>query len=795
MKITYKKQNKNKFTRSYYSALEEMYSIKKLSYKLFKNGFSRTERNTFISLYEKGFTFTKSAYLEFNARTGCWLSISKPEMTVYLSDAGLDPIKWFKIFKVMINSEKLVEFERRQNENIYFLQKNLTFIRINLNKGKFYVTLHDLKDPDSLDKIKSCHFTPEICSDFNLDLNECNDLTIKLNKVFGDESQQNYYSKYNTLCPKILNFIRNLNSYYDKDNNSNVCYETSGNILNWLILLTFKSQSQEGNKLTYTNVSKVLSISGASRGGKSQLANLMRILGCGSVATGSFCRLKDRFESSGWYNKAAIVFHEVSIDESNMDTIYKETKMLTGRDPLKVEFKYGDITDANFSGLVVMVSQRKLPIPQNDFVAVSRRFSCFIVEESQEVPVNDFANEVLSKEILPFTLLTWFLTCDLETNSWDGETFNEKFLKDLTNKINTYSLDTVMLSTIDMENNTYNKYLFKHVDQATISAMQLEVIKTKSSKKTKDILLPEIALLYLRQILSYPGSVMVVKDFSKFADDFKNVFKSDSRLEWTKFHSLCKDHMLPNLSKVRDVNIDSSMAALLTPILDTDRTIPERSVWDNLLKMLLDRVEYLRMLGFKMDKWEYMRKSIKSVEEVDDETGDRGDENRKKKVAIIYTLVLALRLIPYDPTAKMLLDPNCHASEIDILKPPVLRRAEISEDILNNYTWTLRTTRTRKITIEETLVTEKFLTPIRTDTKNLTPLIIEPENVPAIGSIEYENVLTNDQFQRAKEKINKLQQELQAAIIQENKRLIQNKRVNIKYWKTKIKDDARYKHK
>jgi hypothetical protein len=34
-----------------------------------------------------------------------------------------------------------------------------------------------------------------------------------------------------------------------------------------------------------------------------------------------------------------------------------------------------------------------------------------------------------------------------------------------------------------------------------------------------------------------------------------------------------------------------------------------------------------------------------------------------------------------------------------------------------------------------------------------------------------------------------LKEELQAAIIQKDKRLIHNKRMNINYWKTKMKDE------
>jgi hypothetical protein len=216
-----------------------------------------------------------------------------------LKEYGLEPARWLQAIRVMVSFETVIEFERKQNNSLYFLQKNRTFICVTYHKGKFDVRLSNLKDLESLDKIKSCHFTEDYRSNFNLSEAECDELTFKLNKAFENTSKKDYYDKYNTLCPEILKFIRDLNSYYDKDNDSNVCYETSGNILNWLILLVFKSLSQQANKLTYTNVNKVLSISGASKGGKSQLTTLMRILGTGSVATGSFARLKERFESSG----------------------------------------------------------------------------------------------------------------------------------------------------------------------------------------------------------------------------------------------------------------------------------------------------------------------------------------------------------------------------------------------------------------------------------------------------------------------------------------------------------------
>eukprot|EP00962_Isochrysis_galbana_P061470 scaffold37879_cov11388-Isochrysis_galbana.AAC.1 len=190
-----------------------------------------------------------------------------------LKEYGLEPARWLQAIRVM---------------------KNRTFICVTYHK--------------------------DYRSNFNLSEAECDELTFKLNKAFENTSKKDYYDKYNTLCPEILKFIRDLNSYYDKDNDSNVCYETSG----------------------------------ASKGGKSQLTTLMRILGTGSVATGSFARLKERFESS-------------------------ETKMLTGRDPIRVEHKY--------------------------------------VEESTCEPINDFANEVLAKEVLPFTILTLFLTCNLQVNS------------------------------------------------------------------------------------------------------------------------------------------------------------------------------------------------------------------------------------------------------------------------------------------------------------------------------------------------------------------------------------------
>lgn len=798
-KSTLRSFNVKSFSTSSYYPDEKSYSANKLAYRLKKYEFTKSEIFNFVNLYENNFTFTPSAYFQFNPRTGCWFPIEKSLMMEHLLKGyGLEPARWLQAIRVMVNAETVIQFERKQNDSLYFLQRNRTFICVTYHKGKFDVRLSNLKDLESLDKIKSCHFTEDYFSNFNLSEAECDELTFKLNKAFGNTSKKDYYDKYNTLCPKILKFIRDLNSYYDKDNESNVCYETSGNILNWLILLVFKSLSQQANKLTYTNVNKVLSISGASKGGKSQLTTLMRILGTGSVATGSFARLKERFESSGWYNKAAIIFHEVAVDHSNMDTIYAETKMLTGRDPIRVEHKYGNITDAIFTGLVILVSQQRLPIPESDFVALSRRFSNFIVEESTYEPVNDFANEVLAKEVLPFTILTLFLTCDLEANSWDGLSFNEKFLKELTNKINTYNLDTIMLSTIDTENNTHNDYLFRHVDQATILAMQFEVTKVGSDRS---IALYELAALYYRQVLTYQSSKVVIKDFNQFQYDFIQLFKSDSRTEWSKFEIFTKDHMLSNLNKIRDTYSDSSMTALLTPVLDANKTIPEKSIWDNFLTLMLNRVEHLRLLGFKMGKWDTERKLVKSVETLPRTNSERLKNGEEFKQRETRSLMLFVNITPYDTVAKQLVDDTCPVSKIDIMKKPLLHVNELSSNIVENYTGALKGIQRLKrvyVTFEfentgqNISNNSNFIDDTGVE-RDISNCIDHPVGSKAL-TVEnlnngFSDVNDNLGLQKAEKKLKVLKEELQAAIIQNDKRLIHNKRMNIRYWKTKIKDE------
>lgn len=70
-KSTLRSFNVKSFSTSSYYQDEMSYSASKLSYRLKKYEFTKTEIFNFVNLYENNFTFTPSAYFQFNPRTGC----------------------------------------------------------------------------------------------------------------------------------------------------------------------------------------------------------------------------------------------------------------------------------------------------------------------------------------------------------------------------------------------------------------------------------------------------------------------------------------------------------------------------------------------------------------------------------------------------------------------------------------------------------------------------------------------------------------------------------------------------
>jgi hypothetical protein len=155
--------------------------------------------------------------------------------------------------------------------------------------------------------------------------------------------------------------------------------------------------------------------------------------------------------------------------------------------------------------------------------------------------------------------------------------------------------------------------------------------------------------------------------------------------------------------------------------------------------------------------------------------------------------MLFVNITPYDIVAKQLVDDTCPVSKIDIMKKPLLHVNKLSSKIVKNYIGELKgIQRLKKVYVtfefenigQNTFNNSNFIddTGVERDTSNC---IDHPVGSKAL-TVEnlnngFSNVNDNLGLQKAEEKLKVLKEELQAAIIQKDKRLIHNKRMNINY--------------
>lgn len=155
--------------------------------------------------------------------------------------------------------------------------------------------------------------------------------------------------------------------------------------------------------------------------------------------------------------------------------------------------------------------------------------------------------------------------------------------------------------------------------------------------------------------------------------------------------------------------------------------------------------------------------------------------------------MLFVNITPYDTVAKQLVDDTCPVSKIDIMKKPLLHVNELSSNIVENYTGALKGIQRLKrvyVTFEfentgqNISNNSNFIndTGVERDTSNYIDHPMSSKALTVENSNNgFSDVNDNLGLQKAEGKLKVLKEELQAAIIQNDKRLIHNKRMNIRY--------------
>lgn len=155
--------------------------------------------------------------------------------------------------------------------------------------------------------------------------------------------------------------------------------------------------------------------------------------------------------------------------------------------------------------------------------------------------------------------------------------------------------------------------------------------------------------------------------------------------------------------------------------------------------------------------------------------------------------MLFVNITPYDTVAKQLVDDTCPVSKIDIMKKPLLHVNELSSNIVENYTGALKGIQRLKrvyVTFEfentgqNISNNSNFIDDTGVE-RDISNCIDHPVGSKAL-TVEnlnngFSDVNDNLGLQKAEKKLKVLKEELQAAIIQNDKRLIHNKRMNIRY--------------
>lgn len=143
--------------------------------------------------------------------------------------------------------------------------------------------------------------------------------------------------------------------------------------------------------------------------------------------------------------------------------------------------------------------------------------------------------------------------------------------------------------------------------------------------------------------------------------------------------------------------------------------------------------------------------------------------------------------------AKQLVNDTCPVSEIDIMKKPLLHVNELSSNIVENYTGALKGIQRLKrvyVTFEfentgqSISNNSNFIddTGVERDISNCIDYPVGSKALTVESSNNgFSDVNDNLGLQKAEKKLKVLKEELQAAIIQNDKRLIHNKRMNIRY--------------
>lgn len=273
-------------------------------------------------------------------------------------------------------------------------------------------------------------------------------------------------------------------------------------------------------------------------------------------------------------------------------------------------------TSKVFQGIVVMCGQYSPVVSDRDFAAMSRRIASVGVEmRKNHAKIPNYAQSVLMKECLVFSILTLMMAGSLEAD----KKRSRPFIDDLIKRLNDYSTDLVLLSTVRQDRDP-NPFLFDQVDPICVFSLQFE------NGTTEDISLPHYALLYIRYLVTRPGSKVLISDVDMYSQLFVDAFASKNKNAWKKVSQLVYSHVDRDGKNIKSVVADPGLASTLTKTNKRPLASIESSPWTNLDNLVRSRVEYLQFLGVDVAHYEKSRKLIESSEPYIDSDGQKKGE-------------------------------------------------------------------------------------------------------------------------------------------------------------------------
>ena len=215
---------------------------------------------------------------------------------------------------------------------------------------------------------------------------------------------------FSSLCPRLRFFVESSFSPYRHEVTRSA---VSRNLLNLMLLTSVKSLNQDYNE-EYT-LQKIIALIGGGRTGKSQLGSLFTLLSLNNTQSCEMKHLHSRFESVAWHNRSLLTFPDISARDLKgnrwMDGL-SMLKKLSGQDWIRGEGKYLKNLSFRYVGLVVLMSNHKIPIDDSDFQSQFDRHHPIYFTNRVTSAVSDLTRNVLSTELLGVLALVMCLVED-----------------------------------------------------------------------------------------------------------------------------------------------------------------------------------------------------------------------------------------------------------------------------------------------------------------------------------------------------------------------------------------------